>query len=453
MPRASGRPARERKSVDKFVVEDSRHRDTAVDVKQGSGTPLKDIPNVTFKLAKLPRTDRLLAMLHSLLYNKRAKMNVVKANIQEFSGFVYGENKEKERSKVRDKLELYTKEGLSQLLDLFDLPTLGKKEEQVARVLEFLDSPRQVSSVDLAKKEEKAAQKRPAKAAKSKTPKLEIEHGSGLKKKRKAEGLSKKEEEELGKEIEQEEEVDKEELEEEEVEDKEDDLNEEDNEEEEDDAKERKEKKRKTKVKAPSSKPKKPSTAPVTPSKATGRGGASGGQKKMPSDTQLRKKVAEILKSADLGQLSLKKVREELSSHFAINVDPKKAFIKKVVEELMPEDYDEDDDKEDRGATADKEAPALGNLKTDNEEATDGPVTGEEAKASKDDEESKKDKQEEGHDEKVDAALAVAKNEPGKGERPLEHLEAADNKLKADGKDQGEEDVGKQVEEHTHQGT
>jgi uncharacterized membrane protein len=54
---------------------------------------------------------------------------VLKQHILQFSGYVWTENKEKERARVKDKLERYTKEGLVLLIDVLDLhlPRTGKK--------------------------------------------------------------------------------------------------------------------------------------------------------------------------------------------------------------------------------------------------------------------------------------------------------------------------------------
>jgi protein DEK len=68
-------------------------------------------------------------MLHSLLFNKRGKAAVLKQRILQFSGYVWTENQEKERARVKEKLERYTKEGLVLLIDVLDLhlPRTGKK--------------------------------------------------------------------------------------------------------------------------------------------------------------------------------------------------------------------------------------------------------------------------------------------------------------------------------------
>ncbi|CAM6027875.1 unnamed protein product [Sphagnum balticum] len=152
------RPTRERKSIERFIAS-SVEKESSKDfqIKQGEGTPFKDIPNVAYKLSKISKNDEILSMLHSLLFHKRAKAAVLKQHILQFSGYVWTENQEKERSRVKEKLERYTKEGLVLLIDVLDLhlPRTGKKEELVGKVLEFLEKPHKTTDVLLEEKEQK----------------------------------------------------------------------------------------------------------------------------------------------------------------------------------------------------------------------------------------------------------------------------------------------------------
>ncbi|CAM6049970.1 unnamed protein product [Sphagnum compactum] len=151
------RPTRERKSIERFIAS-SVEKESSKDfqIKQGEGTPFKDIPNVAYKLSKISKNDEILSMLHSLLFHKRAKAAVLKQHILQFSGYVWTENQEKERSRVKEKLERYTKEGLVLLIDVLDLhlPRTGKKEELVGKVLEFLEKPHKTTDVLLEEKEQ-----------------------------------------------------------------------------------------------------------------------------------------------------------------------------------------------------------------------------------------------------------------------------------------------------------
>ncbi|KAK9278748.1 hypothetical protein L1049_028325 [Liquidambar formosana] len=84
------RPARERKIVERYS-EPSAGRSSAskaLSIEKGSGTQLKDIPNVAFKLSKRKPDDNL-QMLHTILFGKRAKAHSLKKNISQFSGYVW----------------------------------------------------------------------------------------------------------------------------------------------------------------------------------------------------------------------------------------------------------------------------------------------------------------------------------------------------------------------------
>ncbi|CAK9260851.1 unnamed protein product [Sphagnum jensenii] len=157
-PFFTDRPTRERKSIERFIAFVEKDTNKEVQIKKGEGTPFKDIPNVAYKLSKISKNDEILSMLHSLLFNKRGKAAVLKQRILQFSGYVWTENQEKERARVKEKLERYTKEGLVLLIDVLDLhlPRTGKKEELVGKVLEFLEKPHKTTDILLEEKEQKS---------------------------------------------------------------------------------------------------------------------------------------------------------------------------------------------------------------------------------------------------------------------------------------------------------
>ncbi|KAI5074260.1 hypothetical protein GOP47_0010221 [Adiantum capillus-veneris] len=158
------RPARERKSIERFAdsVEKEKEKPKEFKIEQGSGTCLRDIPNVVFKLSKRKTSDETVQLLHKLLYNKRVKPNQVKANILQFSGFVWGSNEEKEKSKMKEKLEKIVKENLFQLSDLLDLSITKttKKEDVVVRVFEFLECPHKTTEKLVQEEEQRLKEKK-----------------------------------------------------------------------------------------------------------------------------------------------------------------------------------------------------------------------------------------------------------------------------------------------------
>ncbi|CAJ1937530.1 unnamed protein product [Sphenostylis stenocarpa] len=158
----SERPTRERKTVDRYTVSspDKFPKYSSfkpLSIEKGSGTQLKDIPNVAFKLSKRKADDNLRA-LHSILFGKIAKANMIKRNIGLFSGYVWAENEEKQRAKTRERIDKCVKEKLVDFCNVLNIPinkTSMKKEELSAKLFEFLESPHATTDVLLADKEKK----------------------------------------------------------------------------------------------------------------------------------------------------------------------------------------------------------------------------------------------------------------------------------------------------------
>jgi len=149
------RPSRERKTIERFVASNEKESVKEFTIEKGRGTQLKDIPNVVYKLSKRSRADESVRLLHAVLYGKRGKAFHLKNNILQFSGYVWGENEEKLKGKVKEKLEKYNKENLLNLCDLLDIhvaKTSNKKEEIVAKLIEFLESPHVTTDVLLVEK-------------------------------------------------------------------------------------------------------------------------------------------------------------------------------------------------------------------------------------------------------------------------------------------------------------
>ncbi|KAH6799215.1 hypothetical protein C2S51_035699 [Perilla frutescens var. frutescens] len=172
-PRTPGsdRPTRERKTVERFTVNESARSSTPkpLAIEKGQGTQLKDIPNVAFKLSKR-KADENLHLLHTILFGKKAKVHNLKKNIGLFSGFVWAENEGKQRAKVKEKLDKCVKEKMLDFCDVLNIPVnkaTVKKEELLAKLLEFLESPHATSDMLLADKEKGKRRKSNAPAIKS----------------------------------------------------------------------------------------------------------------------------------------------------------------------------------------------------------------------------------------------------------------------------------------------
>lgn len=158
-PRTPGsdRPTRERKTVERFTVNESARSSTPkpLAIEKGQGTQLKDIPNVAFKLSKR-KADENLHLLHTILFGKKAKVHNLKKNIGLFSGFVWADNEGKQRAKFKEKLDKCVKEKMLDFCDVLNIPVNKatiKKEELSAKLMEFLESPHATSDMLLADKE------------------------------------------------------------------------------------------------------------------------------------------------------------------------------------------------------------------------------------------------------------------------------------------------------------
>ncbi|TKY73678.1 DEK protein [Spatholobus suberectus] len=173
---ASERPTRERKTVERYSVPSPAKsaRSSAskgFTIEKGRGTQLKDIPNVAFKLSKRKPDDNL-HMLHALLFGKKTKAHNLKRNIGQFSGYVWTENEDKQRAKVKERIDKFVKEKLLDFCDVLNIQINKanvKKEELSAKLLEFLESPHATTDILLADKEQKG-KKRTRKATPSKSP-------------------------------------------------------------------------------------------------------------------------------------------------------------------------------------------------------------------------------------------------------------------------------------------
>ncbi|KAG9133545.1 hypothetical protein Leryth_016502 [Lithospermum erythrorhizon] len=157
MKPSSARPMRKRKGVHRFPIDlvPRRSATKKIVVYQGYGTPLKDIPNVSFKLSKR-KTDNNLVLLHVILFGKKGKAPMVKKNLGLFSGFLWVEEEEKQRSKVRKKLDQCVKAKLLDFCNILDIPVnkaTVKKEDLSSMLLKFLESPHPTTETLLYDKE------------------------------------------------------------------------------------------------------------------------------------------------------------------------------------------------------------------------------------------------------------------------------------------------------------
>ncbi|CAN6477832.1 unnamed protein product [Victoria cruziana] len=162
------RPTRERKSVDRFVISNEKDLPKEFSIEKGRGTQLKDIPNVAYKLSKR-RADDVLKMLHTILYGRRVKNFQIKSNISQFSGFVWADNEEKQKMKMKEKLDKCFKSRLLEFCELLDMPAKfnDRKEDLVDKLLEFMEAPHATTDVLLSEKEKSGKGKKQKRVVRS----------------------------------------------------------------------------------------------------------------------------------------------------------------------------------------------------------------------------------------------------------------------------------------------
>uniref|UniRef100_A0A8C6TT64 DEK-C domain-containing protein n=1 Tax=Neogobius melanostomus TaxID=47308 RepID=A0A8C6TT64_9GOBI len=113
-------------------------------IGEGCGEKLGDIPRIGFQLNKL-KPD-VLVPLHSLLFDRRGKVSMIKKNIRLFNGFPFDADSE-QFTKKRDKLQKNTKAKLHLMCGVLDLEKKGSNAELVEKIMAFLLSPKSSGKV------------------------------------------------------------------------------------------------------------------------------------------------------------------------------------------------------------------------------------------------------------------------------------------------------------------
>ncbi|KAJ8513134.1 hypothetical protein OPV22_003568 [Ensete ventricosum] len=171
------RPVRERKTVERLVEIIEKEPNKEFQVEKGRGTPLKDIPNVAYKLARKKPAD--IKLIHQTLFGRRGKAVNFKSHILQFSGFVWHESDEKQRAKMKEKLDKYVKDTLLDLCDLFDLSVSranSRKEDLVTKLLDFLVAPRSTTDSGHAEDQKSRKRKRTDRGSASKSRGMPTKH-------------------------------------------------------------------------------------------------------------------------------------------------------------------------------------------------------------------------------------------------------------------------------------
>ncbi|KAK4723589.1 hypothetical protein R3W88_026368 [Solanum pinnatisectum] len=347
------RPVRQRKSVERLVASIEGELTKEIYIEKGRGTALQDIPNAQFK-----------------------------SNISQFSGFVWHENEEKQKMKVKEKLDKCVKEKLLELCDVLDIPVdkdTSRKEDLESQLMDFLDAPHPTTSELLAEKEQSSKgkkEKSPSststkshKKKKAHEPKDDQEEGPEV---MKANDVQERSDDEMSKQTKSEQKDSKSEKGSEkdkkkhkrssnkslskkesagEVKTKKTPSNSSKSSKKNDnnDANPKVHSKKKTNevVKGNSSTPKKPSSKDNTADKLK------------PSDDELRSAICEVLKEVDFNTATFTDIVQILAKRYDTDLTPRKISVKNMIQDELTRLVDEADEEDEEENAEDEKQPSV----------------------------------------------------------------------------------------------
>ncbi|KAK6777010.1 hypothetical protein RDI58_023727 [Solanum bulbocastanum] len=322
-----------------------------------------------------------------------------KSNISQFSGFVWHENEEKQKMKVKEKLDKCVKEKLLELCDVLDIPVdkdTSRKEDLESQLMDFLDAPHPTTSELLAEKEQSS------KGKKKKSPSSTIGSLEGSTKSHKKKKVHEpKDDQEEGPEV----------MKANDVQERSDDemskqtkSEQKDSKSEKGSEKDKKKHKRssnkslskkesggevKTKktpsnssksskkngnndanpkvhskkkttevVKGNSSTPKKPSSKDNTGKKVLNGKGHKKADKLKPSDDELRSAICEVLKEVDFNTATFTDIVQILAKRYDTDLTPRKISVKNMIQDELTRLVDEADEEDEEENAEDEKQPS-----------------------------------------------------------------------------------------------
>jgi len=327
---------RARKKVERLEVSFSTPKEKQ-EFPEGKGKKLGECPRIEAQIQKMKVVD--LKPLHKVLFNRIGSANEIKKNLRKFCGFPFDKDSV-EYTRKKASTEKMTAPVLKQICLILDIERSGSKEEIVNRILTFLLNPEDSG------KKVPSAKKRASKDKKKSTSKK-----AKAEKKGKVEKNDKSDEE-----------PDKSE--------EDDDDDDDDDEDEDDDSagggtsmggtdeeanqelvgddskKKPKEKASKAKSKADKGKKEEKKTKGTKrkqdeikddDSSASSSDEQPPAKKsKMPSNEEITKLIKQILESADLQEITMKKVIKQVSDAYPDHdLTNKKAFIKSTIKSVI----------------------------------------------------------------------------------------------------------------------
>ncbi|CAG8483375.1 11612_t:CDS:2 [Paraglomus brasilianum] len=133
------RPKRGPHPVRKYDFEEECPTMRKVEIEQGDGTPLGQIPKISGRIDRLKSSDKLLVLLHKLLFRRAGARAEVKRHIRQFSGFVSRD--EKEETRFYERLKKWETEDLCELSKLLGLTETVTREILLDQTIQFLKRP------------------------------------------------------------------------------------------------------------------------------------------------------------------------------------------------------------------------------------------------------------------------------------------------------------------------
>ncbi|VDI16659.1 protein DEK [Mytilus galloprovincialis] len=334
---------REKRKVERLSMTEAYNtpnQPKEVDIPEGVGEKLGDIPRVEFQINKFKAED--LKTLHRVLFGKITAATKVKKNIRLFTGFEFKKD-DKEYKKRRDMLlnRNFHMPMLKVVCEVLDLEKKGTKDEVAERVMAFCMAPKSTG------KKVPQSKKRKRSETKGKGDKKKTKKDSKSSKKKKSKEKVKGSDDEDDDEEEEEEKSEEEEDEEEEEESEEEEVEEEP---EEVKAPKKKKAKKETPAKkpAPAKKETKKKEKPTPQKKKESESEEESEQssddeeplvKKAPSaptNDELKKLVKKILDGANLEQVTMKTVVKQVYDKFpTFDLSDRKQFIKSTVKQFL----------------------------------------------------------------------------------------------------------------------
>ncbi|XP_077384402.1 protein DEK-like isoform X3 [Festucalex cinctus] len=149
---------RAKKSVERLDMQAPKHKEK-LQIAQGSGDKLGDIPRINFQIGKLKTDD--LKPLHAILFERPGKMTSIKKNLRLFNGFPFAAGSEqyvKKQDKLLKNTHL-TNSKLKQVCGVLDLEKKGTHTELVERIMTFLMEPKNSGKQPPMKKKKRSKKK------------------------------------------------------------------------------------------------------------------------------------------------------------------------------------------------------------------------------------------------------------------------------------------------------